>query len=93
MEFPVGTLETLVRKQGVFGDYRVTGAWVSDTRLKRGWYIKLEGLDSGSFAVCDGEIHVSGRHYLAGPNGETFAPVSPEIADLGASLAKPYSKR
>ena len=85
MGFPIGMLETVARKSGTFGNYEVRGALVTDTQLKKGWYIDLEGVDSGSFAVCDGEIHPSGRHLLAGPNDSTFAPVSSDIAQLPSS--------
>lgn len=82
MAFPIGMLEIVSRKSGQFGEYRVQGAWVRDDRGNRGWYIDLDGIESGAFAVCDGEIHPSGRHYFAGPNSSTFAPISAEIADI-----------
>lgn len=87
MRFPVGMLTTIARKAGKFGDYDVHGAWVSDSHC-RGWYIELDGIESGSFAVCDGEIHLSGHHYFAGPEGSTFAPVSPDLAELPTSASQ-----
>ena len=53
MTLAVGKWETLERRHGTFGGYDVRGDWVSDTQLKRGWLIHLDGLDSGSFAVCN----------------------------------------
>ena len=85
MGFPVGHLKRVTHKHGKFGDYEVRGDWVVGADLSRGWYIVLDGLDQGSFAVVDGEVHPSGRHYLATPEGETVAPISPEVAELSVS--------
>jgi len=88
MTLAVGKWETLERRHGTFGGYDVRGDWVSDTQLKRGWLIHLDGLDSGSFAVCNGEIRRAGGECFAGPSGEMSVAISPEIADLGASAKK-----
>jgi hypothetical protein len=85
MGFAAGNLNTLANKHGNFGDYSVDGSWVEDVEGKKGWLIRLEGLESGEFTIVDGEIHQSGRHYRAGPNGETMVPASPQIANIGAS--------
>jgi len=81
--------ETLVpQKHGIFEGYEVWGTWVADVQLKRGWLIRLTGLDSGSFLVCNGEIRKAELEFFAGPNGEASAAISPEIADLMASAKK-----
>jgi hypothetical protein len=88
MTLALGKWETLARKHGTFGGYDVRGDWVADAQLKRAWLIHLSGLNSGSFAVCDGEIRRAGWEYFAGPSGGTSGAISPDIADLGASAKK-----
>jgi hypothetical protein len=83
-----GKWETLARKHGTFGDYEVWGDWVADIQLKRAWLIRLDGLDSGLFAVDNGEVRRAGGEYFAGPNGEMSVSISRENADLGASAKK-----
>jgi hypothetical protein len=88
MGMPVKPLETLARKQGMFGEYEAIGVLVCDAQLNRGWYINLEGYFRNSFAVFDGKIHPSGRHFIQGPGNTRLAPVSPQIANLPESTER-----
>lgn len=83
-----GPWEKITRKHGTFGDYDVRGDLVADSQFRRGWLIQLDGLESGSFAVRNGEIRRAGLEYFAGSSRETSVAVSPEIADLRASAKK-----
>jgi hypothetical protein len=92
MTLAVGKLEKLSQwKHGNFGGYEVRGKWSADTQLKRAWHILLDGLDSGWFEVCNGEIRRARLEYFAGPSGEASATISPEIADLRVSAKKAIS--
>jgi hypothetical protein len=88
MGFAIGNLTTIAEKRGDFGSHSLYGSWVEDLDGKRGWFITFDGLDgleSRSFSIVDGEIHQSGRQYRAGPDGRTIVDTNPKIAELGAS--------
>ena len=87
MTVPMGKLRTIVKKNGRFGDYEILGSWVCSSDLKRAWFLQMDGLDSGSFAVVDGEIRFAELNLLAGPDGETIAPIG-EKAQMRPSAEK-----
>jgi hypothetical protein len=89
MTLAVGKCETLVpQKHRIFDGYDVWGTWVADVQHKRGWIIRLSGLDNGSFVVCNGEIREAGWGSVAGSSRGASVEISPEIADIRASAKK-----
>jgi len=58
MALPVGLINKLAHKRGIFLDFDIMGHRVVDTTNQRGWIIQIvDGLESGNFSVTDGNIH------------------------------------